>query len=86
MRKLPEEVAFRNKIGFRVPIRLWMREERHRSRIGEKLFGDVSERFFDPERLRRYWDAFCEGNDDQWHILYAAFVFVLWYEECYLPG
>ncbi len=83
MRILPEEIAFRNKIGFRVPIRLWMREERHRRRIEEKLFGEVSESFFDPNRLRRYWDAFCEGNDEQWHILYAVFVFVLWYEECW---
>ncbi len=83
-KRLPHEVAFRRKVGFSVPIRAWMREGRHRESLEETLFADYSAQFFDAGRVRRYWTSFLEGNDELWQVVYALYVFLLWYRHCYL--
>lgn len=82
-RRLPEEVAFRAKVGFSVPIRSWMREEDRREEIESVLFGDGSDRIFDGNLVRSYWDSFLGGDDYLWHIVYALYVFLIWYRECF---
>ena len=83
-KRLPHEVAFRRKVGFSVPIRSWMREGRHRAAIEAELFGSHSALFFDSGLVRRYWTSYLEGNDDIWQVVYALYVFLVWYRHCYL--
>ena len=82
-RRLPHEIAFRRKIGFLNPLRQWFREAMFRSRTEKVLFGEVSSQFFDRAILRRYWEDFLSGEEKNWGIVYAAYVFVIWYECCY---
>ena len=84
--RLPHEVAFRGKVGFSVPIRAWMREDARRKHIEGMLFGSCSEMFFDRGRVKSFWDSFLGGNDDLWHIVYAVYVFLVWYRECFSKG
>lgn len=85
-RKLPEEVAFRAKVGFSVPIRAWMREEDRREEIESVLFDSSSEQIFDRDLVQSYWDSFLGGDDYLWHIVYALYVFLIWYRECFSKG
>ena len=82
-RRLPDEVAFRAKVGFSVPIRVWMREEARREEIESVLFGSSSLLFFNKAMVRSYWESFLDGNDYLWHIVYALYVFLIWYRECF---
>ena len=82
-KRLPREVAFRRKIGFSVPIRAWMREGRHRKSIEAALLSSQSELFFDRGRVERYWSSFVDGNDGIWQVVYALYVFLVWYRHCY---
>lgn len=82
-RRLPEEVAFRAKVGFSVPIRAWMREEARREEIESILFGGSSEHIFDRDLVQSYWDSFLGGDDDLWQTVYALYVFLIWYRECF---
>ena len=82
-RRLPDEVAFRAKVGFSVPIRAWMREEARREEIESVLFGSSSLLFFNEAMVRSYWESFLDGNDYLWHIVYALYVFLIWYRECF---
>ena len=45
--KLPDEVAFRKKVGFAVPIRKWLADEKFNRPIAEMLSGTASRKFFD---------------------------------------
>ncbi len=48
---LPEEIAFRKKLGFIVPIRIWMADDRYNA--DEKTFAsDIAEKFFHVEEIR----------------------------------
>ena len=78
--KLPDEVAFRKKVGFPVPIRKWLQSEKYNRPIEEKLFGEASKRFFDQDELRKMWTSFLGGDEFLWNRVYAVYAFLLWYD------
>ncbi len=78
--KLPEEVAFRKKVGFPVPVRKWLADSRFNKPIEEKLFGRSSEMFFDQAELKKLWDGFVGGEEQYWGRIYAIYAFLLWYD------
>ena len=43
---LPEEIAFRKKLGFIVPIRIWMADERYNGDVRRLFASDIAEKFF----------------------------------------
>ena len=76
---LPDRVAFREKVGFAVPIRRWMADGRFRGEIEGTLFGETSRRFFRQEVLREIWAAYLDGQDALWNRLYAIYAFLVWH-------
>lgn len=77
---LPDEVAFRKKVGFAVPVRKWLSDERFNKPIAEKLFGDTSRRFFDQDELKKLWSDYLGGEEQLWGRVYAIYAFLLWYD------
>lgn len=77
---LPDEVAFRKKVGFPVPVRKWLADERYNAPIAEKLFGETSRKFFDQTVLRDLWERFLYGEELLWNRVYAIYAFLLWYD------
>ena len=77
---LPDEVAFRKKVGFPVPIRKWLADEKYNKPVAEKLFGKASQKFFDQDEMKALWKGFLEGDETVWGRIYAIYAFLLWYE------
>ena len=77
---LPDEVAFRKKVGFPVPIRKWLKDERYHRELVSTLFGEVSRQFFDQDALRQLWESYLGGEEFFWGRIYAIYAFLLWYE------
>ncbi len=78
--KLPDEVAFRKKVGFPVPVRKWLKDERFNKLVESKLFGETSQKFFDQQQLKKLWVSYIEGEDIYWNRVYAIYAFLLWYD------
>ncbi len=78
---LPEEIAYRKKLGFIVPIRLWLADESLNGDVRRLLFGEISRRFFKPEAVRKMYDEYVGGNSDLWRKVWTLYSFLLWYEE-----
>lgn len=78
--KLPHEVAFRKKVGFPVPVRQWLADERYNRPVAEKLFGKSSQQFFHQDALRDLWNRFLGGESLLWNRVYAIYAFLLWYD------
>ncbi len=78
--KLPDEVAFRKKVGFPVPVRKWLKEEPFAAQIEAELFGEASRKLFNQTELKKLWDGYIGGEDFQWNRIYAIYVFLLWYD------
>jgi asparagine synthase (glutamine-hydrolysing) len=78
--KLPDEVAFRKKVGFPVPVRKWLSDERFNKPICEKFFGETSKKFFDQDVLKKLWNDYLGGEEQLWGRVYAIYAFLLWYD------
>jgi asparagine synthase (glutamine-hydrolysing) len=78
--KLPDEVAFRKKVGFAVPIRKWLADDNFNAPVIEALFGDTSKRFFNQDALKELWERYIGGEDFLWSRIYALYVFIVWYD------
>ena len=77
---LPYESAFRKKVGFPVPVRQWLADERYNQPVKEKLFGRSSQTFFDQDQMKDLWERFVGGESLLWNRVYAIYAFLLWYD------
>lgn len=78
---LPDEVAFRKKVGFPVPVRKWLAEERFNKPIFDMLSGTTSQKYFNTDELVSMWNRFLGGEEFLWNRIYAIYAFLLWAEH-----
>ena len=79
-KKIPEKVANKKKLGFPVPIRVWLKEDRYYNRVKETLTGDTAEQFFNTEYLVKLLDQHKAGKYDNSRKIWTVYVFILWYQ------
>ncbi|MCC0685522.1 asparagine synthase (glutamine-hydrolyzing) [Clostridioides sp. ZZV15-6383] len=77
---LPEEIAFRNKLGFIVPIRVWMADEKYNQDIRDKFNSEMAEKFFNIDEINAIFDDYIAGNSDNWRKIWTIYTFLIWYE------
>lgn len=77
---LPEEIAFRKKLGFVVPIRYWMADERYNQEVQRVLKSAAAEKFFRLEEVNAIWEDYVGGNSDNWRKIWTIYTFLVWYE------
>ena len=77
---LPHEAAFRKKVGFPVPVRKWLADERYNKPVEEKLFGESSGQLFDRDVMKDMWVRFTGGESLLWNRIYAIYAFLVWYD------
>lgn len=78
---LPEEVAFRKKLGFIVPIRIWMADDRYNGDVRKKFNSASAEKFFNVEKINEIFSDYVGGNSDNWRKVWTIYTFLVWYEE-----
>ena len=81
---LPEEIAFRKKLGFIVPIRIWMADERYNQDVQAKFHSEMAEKFFNVEEINAIFDDYVGGNSDNWRKVWTIYTFLVWYEEYFV--
>ena len=81
---LPEEIAFRKKLGFIVPIRIWMADERYNQDVQRLFHSDIAEKFFDVDAINAIFDEYIGGNSDNWRKVWTIYTFLVWYEEYFV--
>ena len=77
---LPEEVAFRKKLGFIVPIRIWMADDRYNQDVRAKFHSEAAEKFFNVDEINAIFDDYIGGNSDNWRKIWTIYTFLVWYE------
>ncbi len=83
-RVLPEEIAFRKKLGFIVPIRIWMADERYNQDVQAKLKSDMCAKFFNVDEVNAIFEDYIGGNSDNWRKVWTIYTFLVWYEEYFV--
>ena len=78
---LPEEIAFRKKLGFIVPVRLWLADERYNSDVVTKFHSEAAAKFFKLDEINAIYDEYVGGYSDNWRMVWTIYTFLVWYEE-----
>lgn len=79
--RIPEEVAFRRKLGFAVPARVWMAQEPYRDNIRKVFEGKNAAKFFRKEVLEKMLSDEFLSKPDNWRKTWCVYVFLVWYDR-----
>ncbi len=80
-RHLPEEVASRRKLGFPVPIRIWLRQDKFYYLVRAAFSSEIAERFFYTDKLIRLLERHRAEEADNSRKIWTIYMFLLWYEK-----
>ena len=83
---LPEEIAFRKKLGFIVPVRIWLADERYNADVRAKFNSDMAAQFFDIDEINAIYKDYVGGNSDNWRKVWTIYTFLVWYEEYFVKS
>ncbi len=77
---LPEFTANKKKLGFPVPIRVWLKEEKYFNQVREAFEGEAAKKYFDVDMLRKLLEAHKEGKVDNSRKIWTIYVFLVWHK------
>lgn len=80
MRHLPPATAQKKKLGFPVPTRVWLREQKYYDIVKAAFTGDTAEEFFHTDALMRLLDEHYQGKCDNNRKIWTIYVFLIWYD------
>ena len=80
MRHLPEATAQKKKLGFPVPIRVWLRQEKYYGIVKQSFTSKTAKAFFDTDFLIKLLDAHYHGKCDNSRKIWTVFSFLVWYD------
>lgn len=81
---LPEAWAKRPKLGFPVPIKYWMKEQKYYERIKREFESAETAEFFDQDRLIGYLDAHYKGEKNYARYIWTVYVFLIWHRQFFI--
>ena len=79
-RSLTQAQSEKKKLGFPVPIRIWLREESGYERVKERFVSRDAARFFRTQELVRLLDVHRSGREDLSRHIWNVYTFLLWYD------
>lgn len=82
--KIPEEWFDRPKLGFLVPFREYIKEEKYYNLVKKEFESDYAKEFFDTEKLIEMLDMHYKGVAQTQRKVYTAYTFLLWYKEYFI--
>ena len=80
LRSAPPQTANKKKLGFPVPIRVWLKEDKYYGIVKEHFTSPTAEHFFNTELLIRLLDDHRNGKADNSRKIWTVFIFLVWYK------
>lgn len=79
LRAAPPKTANKKKLGFPVPIRVWLKEDKYYGIVKDSFTSPAAEKFFNTDLLVKLLDEHCEGKYDNSRKIWTVFIFLQWY-------
>lgn len=73
------KTAAKKKLGFPVPIRVWLREDKYYNIVKDKFTGTAARKFFNCDILMKLLDDHKNGKCDNSRKIWTLFIFLVWY-------
>lgn len=76
----PPQTAKKKKLGFPVPIRVWLKEDKYYNIVKDKFTSPQSAQFFHTHKLVQLLDDHRAGKYDYSRKIWTVFSFLVWYD------
>ncbi len=80
LRHLPEATAQKEKLGFPVPTRVWLRDSRYYDLVRNMFTSPTAQKFFNTDILCDYLDDHYIEKEDNSRKIWTVYVFLVWYQ------
>ena len=80
-RYLPDMVAEKKKLGFPVPIRVWLREDKYYNIVKEAFHSPAAQEYFKTEEIMKYLDDHKAGKADNSRKIWTVYMFLVWHKQ-----
>lgn len=81
---LPSEITHRKKLGFIVPIRIWLADEKYNQDVRDKFRSEIAAKFFNLDAIEAIYEEYIGGDSDLWRKVWTIYTFLVWYEEYFV--
>lgn len=80
-RYLPDMVAEKKKLGFPVPIRVWLKEDKYYNIVKEAFTSDAAAKFFNVDEIVKFLDRHKASKEDNSRKVWTIYMFLVWYRK-----
>jgi len=81
---LPKVTATKDKLGFPVPIREWIKEDKYYNIVKTAFTSEYANMYFDTTALVALLDRHRSGKEDLSRKIWTVFTFLTWYNEFFV--
>ena len=81
LRRMPEKWAGKKKLGFPVPTRVWLKEDKYYNTVRREFESANAQAFFHTEKLIRLLDRHRAGKADNSRRIWTVYTFLVWYRQ-----
>lgn len=90
-RHIRSKTAEKKKLGFPIPIRVWLKEEKYYNIVKEMFESDAAKKFFDTKLLLKMLDDHKNGKNtnektDNSRKIWTVYIFLVWYDRFFEHG
>lgn len=78
---LPEMVSSKKKLGFPVPIRVWLKEDKFYNKVKDAFCSDVAKKYFNTDKIVAYLDNHKQGKGDFSRKIWTIYMFLVWHNQ-----
>ena len=78
---LPRRTAEKDKLGFPVPIRVWLKEDGYYNTVKEMFTSSAAEKYFNTDALVALLDLHRSGKEDVSRKIWTVYTFLVWYYQ-----
>lgn len=78
---LPKLTAEKDKLGFPVPIRVWLKQEEYYNTVKDTFLSEAAQKYFNTKRLVALLDRHKSGKEDLSRKIWTVYTFIVWYQQ-----
>ena len=90
-RSIRRKTAEKKKLGFPIPIRVWLREEKYYNRVRAMFASSAAKKFFNTDILLKMLEDHRDGKNtnektDDSRKIWTVYIFLVWYDRFFEHG
>ncbi len=78
---LPAKTSEKPKLGFPVPIRVWLKEDEYYNKVKAEFLSDTANKYFNTSALIKLLEAHKLGKKDNSRKIWTVYTFLVWYKQ-----